>query len=198
MGLHTFTLVRSLKHGLWLEVEELDMSELQKDSSKCGTGSLRLLVEVICHCRQWAINSVDIQSAFTGIGNIMWHLQQASPWDSKWRNLMEVYVGSSRSFTILSKGNSAIGRWENVWSWVLTCHMDDFICTQSFSKTVIPQLRSAFPAGYQEHVKICHIGIDCCCHIQIHQENYIQHMQPINMDLSWAVEQDSSLYEMEK
>lgn len=73
MGLHTKRqpLVHRLKHGLWLEVEELDMSELQKDSPTCATESLRLLVEVNCHCRQWTINSVDLKSAFTGIGTNM-------------------------------------------------------------------------------------------------------------------------------
>ena len=43
--------------------EELDVSELQKDSPTCASESLRLLVAVICQ-RQWALHSMDIKSAF--------------------------------------------------------------------------------------------------------------------------------------
>lgn len=43
--------------------EELQVSELQKDSPTCASESLRLLVAVICQ-RQWELHSMDIKSAF--------------------------------------------------------------------------------------------------------------------------------------
>lgn len=43
--------------------EELEVSELQKDSPTCATESLRLLVTVISQ-RQWTPNSIDLKSAF--------------------------------------------------------------------------------------------------------------------------------------
>lgn len=73
--------------------------------------------------------------------------------------------------------------------------------TQSFSTTVILHLRSVFKVGREEHDHFCYVGIDFVTvdrKVQIHQENYIQHMQPIYMDPSRAVEQDSYLCEEEK
>ncbi len=43
--------------------EELEVSELKKDSPTCASESLRLLVALICQ-RQWTLNSMDIKSAF--------------------------------------------------------------------------------------------------------------------------------------
>lgn len=81
--------------------------------------------------------------------------------------------------------------------------MDDFIWggTQSFSSTVIPQLKSAFQVGREEHGNFCYVGMDFGTlnkGVQIHQDNYIQHLQPIHMDHSRAMEQDSPLSEKEK
>ncbi|XP_071317640.1 CD166 antigen homolog A isoform X1 [Trachinotus anak] len=55
--------------------EELEVSELQKDSPTCASESLRLLLAVICQ-RQWTLHSMDIKSAF---------LQGKRRWDS-WRS----------------------------------------------------------------------------------------------------------------
>lgn len=43
--------------------EELNVSELQKDSPICASESLQLLVAVICQ-KQWTLHSMDIKSAF--------------------------------------------------------------------------------------------------------------------------------------
>lgn len=86
---------------------------------------------------------------------------------------------------------------------VLACHVDGFIWggTQSFSQTVIPHLRSAFQVGREEDHNFCYVGIDFVSAdkiVQMHQENYIQHMQPIPVNPSRAAEFDSSLTEEEK
>lgn len=73
--------------------------------------------------------------------------------------------------------------------------------TQDFSTTVIPKLRSAFQVGREEHNNFSYVGIDFVTvyrKVKIHQESYSQHMQPIPMDPSRAVEQDSPLCEKEK
>ena len=67
--------------------------------------------------------------------------------------------------------------------------------------TIIPQLRSAFRVGREEHAKFCYAGIDIVTvdrKVQIHQENYIQFMQLIHMDNSSAVGKDFPLCEKEK
>lgn len=53
----------------------------------------------------------------------------------------------------------------------------------------------------EEHGNFCYVGMDFGTvkkGAQIHQDNYIQHLQPIHMDHSRAVEQDSPLSEKEK
>ncbi len=86
---------------------------------------------------------------------------------------------------------------------VLACHVDDFIWggTRSFSTTVIPHLRSMFQVGREECDSFCYVGINFETvdnKMQVHQENYIKHMQPIHLDPSRAVEQNSPLCEEEK
>lgn len=95
----------------------------------------------------------------------------------------------------ISKVDTAIFYWldkDCAVSGGLACHVDDFIWggTQSFSTIVIPQLRSAFQIGREEHDNFCYVGIDFVTvnkNVQIHQENYIQNLQPIHIDPSRAV-----------
>lgn len=86
---------------------------------------------------------------------------------------------------------------------VLACHVDDFMWggTETFSTTVIPHLRSMFQVGREEHNTFGYVGMDFETtkgKVQVHQDNYIQHIQPILIDPSRAVEHNSPLCEKEK
>ena len=204
--------------------EELKVSELQKDSPTCATESLRLLLAVICQ-RQWTPHSMDIKSAFLQGTTLSRELYIRPPpeaesegtlWKLKkcvygladaslyWYNRVKEIVLTTGGN--VSKVDPAVFYWldkDCAVSGVLACHVDDFIWggTHSFSTTVIPQLRSAFQIGREEHENFRYVGIDFVTHngsVQIHQENYIQHLQPIHLDPSRAVEQDSPLYEKER
>ena len=198
----------------WLLVHHKPTLKLQKDSPTGSKESLRLLIAVICQ-RQWTLHSMDTKSAF---------LQRIKLSSDTLRLWVKKHYGSSRSVCVWlglclpilaqqSKGNSADNRKKNVSSWSScfllldqdchACHVDDFIWggTQSFSTTLIPQLRSAFQVGREEHVNFCYVGVDIVTvdrKVKIHQENYIQHMQPIHVDLLRAVEKDFALCEKEK
>lgn len=159
------------------------MSELQKDSPTCATESLQLLVAVICQ-RQWTLNSVDIKSAFlqgmqvsrdiyirhppeTESKGTLWKLNKFVYgladaflyWHNRVQDIVLTAVGK------VSQVVSAVFYWldqDCTVSWVLACHVDDFIWggTQSVSSTVIPQLKSAFQVGYEEHREFCYVGMD--------------------------------------
>ena len=86
---------------------------------------------------------------------------------------------------------------------VLACHVDDFIWGGShmFSQSVIPQLRSKFNVGREAHNSFSYVGVDFVSlgkKVQIHQESYIQHLQPIHLTPSRAVESTSPLTEEER
>ena len=204
--------------------EELQVSDLQKDSPTCATESLRLLVALICQ-RQWTPHSMDIKSAFLqGMSlsrdvyikpppeaeseGTLWKLKKCvyglADASLYWYNrVKEIVLATGGN---ISKVDPAIFYWldeDCAVSGVLACHVDDFIWggTQSFSSTVIPQLRSAFQVGREEHDNFCYVGIDFVTvngKVQIHQENYIQNLQPIHISPSRAVELDSPLYEKER
>lgn len=106
----------------------------------------------------------------------------------------------------ISKVAPAIFYWldkDSALCGVLDCHVDDFIRggTQGFSTTVIPELRSAFQIGCEEHENFCYVGTDFVTvnrNVLIHQENYMQHLQPRHLDPSQAVEQDWPLCDEER
>lgn len=204
--------------------EELNVLELQKDSPTCASESLRLLVAVICQ-KQWTLHSMDIKSAFLqGIElsrdiyirpppeaiceGTLWKLKKCvyglADASLYWYNRVKDIV--LKAGGKMSKVDPAVFYWldqDCTVTGVLACHVDDFIWggTQSFSTTIIPHLRSVFQVGREEHDHFCYVGIDFVTverKVQIHQENYIQHMKYIHMDPSRAVEQDSPLCEEEK
>lgn len=204
--------------------EELHVSELQKDSPTCASESLRLLVAVICQ-RQWELHSMDIKSAFlqgmelcrdifikpppeakrTGtlwkLRKCVYGLADASLyWYNRVKNIM-IEAGG-----IMSKVDPAVFYWldedKNV-TGVLACHVDDFIWGGShmFSQSVIPHLRSQFSVGREAHNSFSYVGVDLVTlgrKVQIHQETYIQHLQPIHLTPSRAAETASPLSEEER
>lgn len=204
--------------------EELEVSELQKDSPTCATESLRLLVAVICQ-RQWTLNSMDIKSAFLQGMQLSRDIYirpppEAESKETLWKLNKCVYGLADASLywynrvkeIVLTAGGKVSQVGPAVFYWldqdctvtgVLACHVDDFVWggTLSFSSTVIPQFKSAFQVGREEHANFCYVGMDFATvnkGVQIHQDNYIQHLQPIHIDHSQAVEQDSLLNEKEK
>lgn len=106
----------------------------------------------------------------------------------------------------MSKVDPAVFYWldqDSAVTGVLACHVDDFIWggTESFSTTVIPHLKSIFRVGHEAHDSFSYVGVDFVTTNkkgQIHQETYIQYMQPLHVMPSRAVEQDSPLSEEEK
>ena len=185
--------------------------------------SLWLLVAVICQ-RQWTINSMDIKSAFLQGMQLSRDIYIRPPPEAEskgtlWKLNTCVYGLADASQywynrvieIVLTAGgkvpqvNPAVFYWLNqdcTVAGVLVCHVHDFIWggTQSFSSTVIPQLTSAFQVRREEHGNFCYVGMDFGPGnkgVQIHQDNYIQHLRPIHMDHSRAVEQDTPLSEKE-
>lgn len=203
--------------------EELKVSDLQKDSPTCASESLRLLVAVICQ-RQWELHSMDIKAAFlqgmelsrdvfikpppeanrTGtlwkLRKCVYGLADASLyWYNRVKNIM-IEAGG-----IVSKVDPAVFYWldegKNV-TGVLASHVDDFIWggSQLFSETVIPHLRSKFNVGREAYNSFSYVGVDFVTldkKVHIHQEAYIQNLQPIHVTPSRAAQSASPLTEEE-
>lgn len=204
--------------------EELRVSELQKDSPTCASESLRLLVAVICQ-KQWTLHSMDIKSAFlqgmelsrdifikpppeANSTGMLWKLRKcvygladaSLYWYNRVKNIM-IEAGG-----IMSKVDPAVFYWldedKNV-TGVLACHVDDFIWGGShmFSQSVIPHLRSKFNVGREAHNSFSYVGVDFVTlgkKVQIQQESYIQHLQPIHLTPSRAADSTSPLSEEER
>lgn len=106
----------------------------------------------------------------------------------------------------MSKVDQAIFYWldkDSAVCGVLGCHVDDFIWggTQGFSTTVIPELRSAFQIGREEHENFCYVRTDFVTvnrNVLIHQKTNIQHLQPRHLDPPQAVEPDWPLCDEER
>lgn len=203
--------------------EELDVSELQKDSPTCASESLRLLVAVICQ-NQWTLNSMDIKSAFLQGTEISRDIYIRPPPEAAsegklWKLKKCVYGLADASLywykrvkeTVLKAGGFMSKVDPAVFYWldqdcavmgVLGCHVDDFMWggTPHFSSTVVPHLKSVFQVGREEHDHFCYVGIDFVTtdrKIQVHQESYIHHMLPIHIDPSRATEHNSDLNDEE-
>lgn len=204
--------------------EEFKVAELQKDSPTCATEALRLLLAVICQ-KQWTLHSMDIKAAFlqgmelsrdiyirpppeAACKGTLWKLKRCvyglADASLYWYNKVKEIVLEAGGK--ISKVDPAVFYWTDTncnVTGILACHVDDFMWggTESFSRTVIPHLRSVFQVGREEHDSFCYVGMDFVTvkqTVQVHQENYIQHMQPIHLSPSRAVQQDSALCEDEK
>lgn len=204
--------------------EEMQVSELQKDSPTCASESLRLLVAVICQ-KQWTLHSMDIKSAFlqgmevsrdifikpppeANSEGTLWKLRKcvygladaSLYWYNRVKNIF-IETGG-----VISKVDPAVFDWldqDNNVTGVLACHVDDFIWggSQMFSNTVIPHLRSKLSVGREAHDNFPFVGVDfvtCGKNMQIHQETYIHYLTPIHLTPSRAVELSSPLTEHEK
>lgn len=204
--------------------EELNIQGLQKDSPTCASESLRLLLAVICQ-NHWKVHSMDIKSAFLQGMELSRdiHVRPPPEADSKgvlWKLKKCVYGLADASLywynkvkeTILSTGGKVSKVDPAVFYWlddqcnvtgVLACHVDDFLWAGSlnFSTNVIPQLKSAFRVGREEHDSFCYVGIDIVTVngvVQMHQHSYIENLQPIHMQPARALQRDSPLKETER
>lgn len=204
--------------------EELQVSELQKDSPTCASESLRLLVAVSCQ-KQWQLHSMDIKSAFLQGLELSRDIFIKPPYEANstgklWKLRKCVYGLADASLYwynrvksimieaggIISKVDPAVFYWldENkTVTGVLACHVDDFIWggTQMFSMTVIPYLKSKFNVGREAQDSFSYVGVDFVTlekKVQIHQETYIQQLQPIPLAPARAVEPGSPLTEAER
>uniref|UniRef100_M4AZE1 Integrase catalytic domain-containing protein n=1 Tax=Xiphophorus maculatus TaxID=8083 RepID=M4AZE1_XIPMA len=203
--------------------EELQVSDLQKDSPTCASESLRLLVAVICQ-KQWELHSMDIKSAFlqgmqlsrdifikpppeANRTGVLWKLRKCvyglADASLYWYNRVKTIMIEAGG--VVSKVDPAVFYWldehKNV-TGVLACHVDDFIWGGShmFSESVIPHLRSKFSVGCEAHNSFSYVGVDLVTKgkkVQIHQETYIQHLQSIHLSPSRAAESASPLTEKE-
>lgn len=167
-------------------------------------------------CVTYQSEAMDIKSAFSQGTELSRDIYIRPPPEANckgtlWKLKKCVYGLADASIVVqaggkMSKVDPAVFFWTDQdckVTGVLACHVDGFIWggTQSFSQTVIPHLRSAFQVGREEDHNFCYVGIDFVSAdkiVQMHQENYIQHMQPIPVNPSRAAEFDSSLTEEEK
>ena len=203
--------------------EELNTKDLPKDSPTCASESLRLLMSVICQ-NQWTPHSMDIKSAFLQGNELSRDIYVRPPPEANsegtlWKLNKCVYGLNDASLywynrvkeTMLQTGGKMSQVDPAIFYWldndcnvtgVLACHVDDFIWggSHSFTTTVIPHLQAAFQVGREEHDSFRYVGMEYVTANGItcmHQDNYIQNLQPIHMDTSRAMSRDAPLTESE-
>lgn len=204
--------------------EKLNIHKLQKDSPTCASESLRLLLTVICQ-NKWQFHSMDIKSAFlqgmqlsreiyvrppaeAGKENILWKLKKCvyglADASLYWYNkLKEIMLSTGGK---IYQVDPAVSYWLDEQckvTGVLACHVDDFLWVGSpnISTDVIPILKSAFYVGREEHENFCYVGMNFATTngvVHVHQNGYIENLQPICLLATHAVQIDASLNEIEK
>lgn len=203
--------------------EEINIQELPKDSPTCSSESLKMVIAVICQ-NKWKLNSMDIKAAFlqgkdltrdvylrppqeAESEGIVWKLNKCVYgladaslfWYNKVKETMQKLGGT------VSKVDPAVFYWQDDFckvTGVLACHVDDFVWGGSdmFSSAIIPQLKTAFQVGREEHNSFNYIGMEVHSlqnEIRVQQRAYIKNLQPIPMDPIRAPQREAPLTDTE-
>lgn len=201
----------------------MNTQDLPKDSPTCGSDSVKMIMAIICQ-NKWQLNSMDIKAAFlqgqeltrdiyirppteAQSKDIIWKLKKCVYgltdaslfWYKRVKDTME-QLGAT-----VSKVDPAVFFWlDDSYKvmGILASHVDDFIWggTDTFSKTIIPQLKAVFQVGREEHQSFSYIGIEVHSRedeIQVQQSMYIRNLQAIPVDCTRATEREALLTAVE-
>lgn len=203
--------------------EELNVSDIPKDSPTCASDSLRVVIAVICQ-RKWHLNSIDIKAAFLQgkelsrnvyirpppeamckgtlwkLNKCVYGLVDASLyWYNKVKDTMQQLGGH------VSQIDPAVFYWlddKGELTGILASHVDDFLWagSKTFSSLVIPHLKTAFEVGRQESDSFNYVGMEISSgngEIHVRQSTYIENLQPFVLDPTRAVQRTAPLTNLE-
>ena len=198
-------------------------NNFRTDSPTCLKESLRIVL-TIAASKCWTVNPIDIKAAFlqgksidrkvflkppkeAGANGKLWLLKKAvyGLTDASCVWYLRVVDELNKINAKVSLYDKALFFWHNNGELhgILVVHVDDFLWSGSndFVSHVIELLKKMFKISREHESAIQYIGLNVKQENQaiiVDQMNYIQSIQPINIDQKWLKHKDLQANEFEK